>query len=1086
MLTATVFAVGVLHTPARAEDAPPGPAPVPAPEVERGAALQRAGVLDDQAQALRVQGKPAEAIAAARQSLAIREEALGPDHPDVATSLNALAELLYERANSAEARPLLERALAIRERVLGRDHADLAPVLNNLATLLADAGEHAAARALYERALTIFERTAGTEHLFVGQCLNDLATLLRDQGAYAEAKPMLERALAIYEKVLGQGHPRVASVLSNLAGVLREQGAYAQAGPLFERALAIREKTLGREHPSVAKSLNALAVLRFDQGRYAEAGVLHERALAVFERALGKDHPAVASSLGNLAVLRTADGAYADARVLYERALAIVERARGKDHSEVAAILLGLASVLRIQGGDAEARPLLERALAIDERALGPAHPYVASCLDALAAVHFDEGDYAGARELFERALSIREAALGKAHPSVATNLGNIAATFHAQRAHTEAKALFERALAILEKALGPEHPAVANGFQNLAESLRAQGSYAEATALYGRALAIDERALGKDHPKVAVTLNNLAALHSNQRAFAQARPLYERVLAIDETHARTQFWALNAMQRLALVRLTRHHLDNWIRFTREAGLSGHAEALRIRGMVSRAEAAERALVRRATGEQRAALSSLQAATRLAARLANEPPAGRDPVARAAWQERYATAAAERERLTRQLSSQFASARAELERLDLAEADVRRALPADGALVDLLRVGDGYVAWVLGAAGDTVRVEVGAADGIDAACEAFVTAITDDVGDEPSREAIAKAGAALHALVWAPLRGKLGAGVRRVALCLDAALASVPFAALPGSEPNTYLGDELELSHVSHPFDLVPRAGERHGTGALVVGGVDYDRADPGSTKAPLPERPAELASLDRAPRGGTFVRIPATRVEAEGLRERFGAASTTLLLGADGTEGRLREGVKGKRFVHVATHGFVRTDLRAGLYDRKIKEAFLSADAERQLSVGHDPMLLSGLAMAGANPRDGAGGDDGILTALEASYLDLDGVDLVTLSACETARGTPESGEGVLGLVAAFQMAGARSVLASLWKVDDAATQRLMDDLYRRMLREEAPRSPAEALREAARALRTATDGSGKARYAAPRYWAAFVAYTG
>ena len=101
-----------------------------------------------------------------------------------------------------------------------------------------------------------------------------------------------------------------------------------------------------------------------------------------------------------------------------------------------------------------------------------------------------------------------------------------------------------------------------------------------------------------------------------------------------------------------------------------------------------------------------------------------------------------------------------------------------------------------------------------------------------------------------------------------------------------------------------------------------------------------------------------------------------------------------------------------------------------------------------------------------------------------MTLSACETAKGTAESGEGVQGLVSAFQLAGARSVVASLWKVDDEGTRRLMEGLYDRMLRKENPRAPADALREAAISLRDAKDSSGKARFANPRYWAAFVCY--
>jgi CHAT domain-containing protein len=165
------------------------------------------------------------------------------------------------------------------------------------------------------------------------------------------------------------------------------------------------------------------------------------------------------------------------------------------------------------------------------------------------------------------------------------------------------------------------------------------------------------------------------------------------------------------------------------------------------------------------------------------------------------------------------------------------------------------------------------------------------------------------------------------------------------------------------------------------------------------------------------------------------------------------------------------------------GLKKQEDVDRWLGADLERQLAAGHDPMLLAGLALAGANPREGGHGDDGILTAAEASYLDLDGADLVVLSACETALGKAESGEGVIGLVQGFQMAGAKRVIASLWQVDDEATRLLMQHLYDGMLREEDPLSPAEALREAALAVRGSTGKDGRS-FAAPRYWAAFVCY--
>jgi CHAT domain-containing protein len=144
---------------------------------------------------------------------------------------------------------------------------------------------------------------------------------------------------------------------------------------------------------------------------------------------------------------------------------------------------------------------------------------------------------------------------------------------------------------------------------------------------------------------------------------------------------------------------------------------------------------------------------------------------------------------------------------------------------------------------------------------------------------------------------------------------------------------------------------------------------------------------------------------------------------------------------------------------------------------------MGHDPLNLAGLALAGANAGAGSRGDDGILTAGEASTLDLDGVDLVVLSACDTARGQVASGEGVIGLVQGFRMAGARRVIASLWPVSDEGTRLLMERIYGGMLREKDPLPPAEALRRAALELRGLGEGYGPA-VSSPRTWAAFVAY--
>ena len=150
----------------------------------------------------------------------------------------------------------------------------------------------------------------------------------------------------------------------------------------------------------------------------------------------------------------------------------------------------------------------------------------------------------------------------------------------------------------------------------------------------------------------------------------------------------------------------------------------------------------------------------------------------------------------------------------------------------------------------------------------------------------------------------------------------------------------------------------------------------------------------------------------------------------------------------------------------------------------------GWHPLLLSGVVLAGANKEAKPGEEDGILTALEVSEMDLSGCQLVVLSACQTGLGKVAGGEGVLGLQRAFQGAGAGSVLASLWSVGDAPTQKLMVEFYRRLWDEDAPLSRVEALRQAQLSMlregykrgMLRREEANKSERAPPFYWAAFV----
>jgi tetratricopeptide (TPR) repeat protein len=216
-----------------------------------------------------------------------------------AENLNKSAVRLYKHGQYSEAEPILERVLAIREKALGSDHPDTATSLNNLAMLYEKQGRYQEAIPLLERSLTICERVLGADHPDTIISLNNVAIGYVSQGRYKEAVPLLERALAVREQSLGENHPEIATSLNNLAMLYEKQGRYQEAVPLLERSLAVREQSLGPDHPDTANSLNNLAMIFKKQARFKEAVALCQRALDICERVLVPDHPQTATVRSN-------------------------------------------------------------------------------------------------------------------------------------------------------------------------------------------------------------------------------------------------------------------------------------------------------------------------------------------------------------------------------------------------------------------------------------------------------------------------------------------------------------------------------------------------------------------------------------------------------------------------------------------------------------------------------------------------------------------------------------------------------------------------------------------------------------------
>jgi CHAT domain-containing protein len=397
-------------------------------------------------------------------------------------------------------------------------------------------------------------------------------------------------------------------------------------------------------------------------------------------------------------------------------------------------------------------------------------------------------------------------------------------------------------------------------------------------------------------------------------------------------------------------------------------------------------------------------------------------------------------------------------------------------------------------------------VELGPIEPIEAAVERWrqalgvVEAPSRGVRIDPRPESDPHArGVDLRRLIFDPLLTQL-AGVERIVVALDDVLHLVPLDALPANgvddlghgpaEP--LLGDLLHVELRLGLFELLQEDEPVQGGGSLVVfGDVDYGREGDGPSDDP--SGPASRA-VERAGilRGSVweagFGRLSGTGVEARGIESilRGSAANATaieLRTGAAASRANLLELAPKARYLHVATHGWfapdsIRSHDDPAPRDERLDLAPRTDGAER--ARGMSPMLLCGLALSGANlPEGPTGRVPGLVTAEELATLDLAGCELAVLSACDTNVGQRRAGQGVASLQRAMHMAGARSVITSLWKVPDEATTELMLEFYRRLWVEK--QSKAEALWEAKSTIRRARDAHGVPRYTT-RDWAAWV----
>jgi CHAT domain-containing protein/tetratricopeptide (TPR) repeat protein len=1023
---------------------------------------------------LKSQGQFTEALGPARQVQAICERVLGVDHWRSGDARRGIADLELMARLPEQGRRAIQSVVALNER---REDSYRK-------------GRYAEAERVGQELLAINLRWLGEAHPDAAQSYRDLGVALWSQGKLAEAEAMNRKSLAIRITALGEAHPDTAQSYNSLAVVLFSQVKHAEAEAMNRKALALRVAALGEAHPDTARSYTNLANTLFSQGRYAEAEAMNRKALAIRIAALGEAHAETAQSYDNLAIDLWSQGRYAEAEAIHRKALAIRIAALGEAHADTARSYDNLAIDLASQGKHAEAEAMHRKALTIYIAALGEADPNTARNYNNLATTLDSQGNYAEGEAMHRKALGIRITALGEAHPDTAHSYSNLASDLDSQGKHAEAEAIHRKALAIRIAALGEAHPDTARSYSNLAASAEAQGrpdealrAWTAAAESFGRARLLGRRglesALAADEsplPALALALarggqpragwarweDGLARGVLDEVAGRALRPLTDQERARDDD-LRGRLHALDEQIGRVVSRPRRSQADDQqLQSLRRQQSETEGRYLALQ---SELDAKYKEFAGRPSGLE-AVQAAIPEGDALVGWLDTDRHHGAflvrrtgDPVcvkipgtgADGAWTK-------DDDQRPRDLRDALRK-RATASAADLAMAvggqrigPLRRHLEGVHRLIVLpspALAGVPVEALLAGDPGPELAVSYAPS----ATMFARLARPRNQGHEPPSLLAVGDpAYPPPEAEGPAPTPPDAGIAVVRVE---PNGLADL-YGIRPGDVLLEY--DGTKLSRADDLNEVPAEAGPkripvklwRDGESRTIEVGAGKLRI-----QIDLKRKPVEVvvalrtaaAVLKPLTRGESLARLPGTRREVEAIAALFVSERARILLGDGATESAVadlaaRGELKNYRYVHFATHGWA---------DESI--AYNSA------------LLLAPDPEQSANPTATAVETDGRITAQQIVNTWVLDADLVVLSGCETALGRATASDGYLGFSQALFARGARSVVLSLWAVDDRATSLLMVRFYANLLGRrpglEKPMPKSEALHEAKRWLR-------------------------
>jgi len=1018
----------------------------------------RADVLGISATILVCVGRPTGAIDAAKRSLAMEKRLRTGDHARVASALSVLAGCLGATGHLGQSIELYREALAMERRLHPGDNQHTAASLRNLGRVLNLAGRSGEGRTHLESALKTYRAVFPNDSLPVALFLQDLAKCLSSAHRPLEARRRFLESNSILRRCVAEDHPAIAINLTGIAHCSFAMGRIAKALKEHREVLARHVKRFGRENDHVAISLAEVGKCLHRMGRMEDAWPKIQESLAIKKRLFDGDHPEIAIGLGLLADVLADQGRLPEAIEHLERSLSMLRRLHGGDHRHIATCLNNLGYYHGRLGQLEEAKSYGEAALAMESRIQPAANPRLGGARIVLARILRAMKKPKPALALTDQAVRILRGCHQGDHPSIVGALYGRGEALFMLRRDAEALETFESALAMSRRLFPNGHWTTSRVIRAAGDCLARLGRQDEAKALLEESVAMGRRMWIQDYHATLVSLAQLCkpgqAVEFYEEAIAEIEDLRFAAAALSQADRGAYYETLQShgaydgMVRARLLLKQPREALRYLEQSRARSLLDLLEHSRFDPL----DEAERRAKERGDPRRLAQFAKMRRELRAA-----DDRLGVLFLSLAATQSREDLAAAEKTRSIEAIGKQLRAARdsqrkALRRRAHLIRDDLEPARTAEPvALQRMLRKGEYLLIYSLTdrdgllllvpPAGERVEehpltwhngrpLTAGSAT---QSVDHLLRTIRESRrtrGMKRARETTAPAGRTgfdlLRALVPPKVWQRI-AKAERVYLVPHGALHRLPFEMLPLDEKNTRSW-----------LDAGPPIAYGASGSALLWCQRRRDAQIRGRRTT------TRLVALGNPVFAEGLARLPGTQREVEAIRAAL-PDQTTTLLGKDATESRLFALAPQARYLHLATH---------------------------QLADETEWVSYSGLALT--QPHKPSATDDGhlrLIDLLERWRDRIRGCELVVLSACETKTGYLRRDEGVFAMPWGFMYAGAPSVIASLWRVDDQSTADLFSDFYKRLAQ---GKSKLEAFTEARKALRK--------KYPQPYHWAPFI----